>query len=221
MKQHPQRPDIAARIGDPAAQDFGSHVRRSAGELGRLCLCRLEHRGVVWIGGAARGDAKVHELHVACRSDDDIGRFDVAMDDAVLMRMVEGVRQLGAPARGRFRIETIRGEPMRQLDSRHELHHDERVAIELADVVDGADVGMAQFRDGPGFAQKAIACRRRPRRILPEDFDRDLASKPRVTRAIHDAHTARAERFHDFVMTESACSHVWQAVILAPVTAKT
>ena len=153
-------------------------------------------------------------------SDDDIGRFHVAMDDAVLMRVVERIRELGAPAHGRFRIEAMRGEPVRQLDSRHELHHDERVASELADVVDGADVGMAQFRDGPGFAQKPIACRRRPRRILPEYFDGDLAAEPRVAREIDDAHTARAERFHDFVVTESACSHVRQAVILAPVAAK-
>ena len=137
------------------------------------------------------------------------------MDDAVLMRMVEGIGKLGAPARGRFRIETMRGEPVRQLDTRHELHHDERVAVELADVVDGADVGMAQFRDGPRFTQKAIPCRRCPRRILPEHLDSDLAPKPRVARAIDDAHAARAERFHDFVMTESACSHVRQGVILA------
>ena len=133
----------------------------------------------------------------------------------MLMRVLEGIGELDAPMRGRFRIETSRGEPVRQLDSRHELHHDERVAVELADVVDGADVGMAQFRDRPGFAPKAIPCCGRPRRILPEHLDSDLAPKPVIARAIDDAHAARAERFHNLVMTEGARGHVGEAVILA------
>ena len=93
----------------------------------------------------------------------------------MLMRVLEGVGEQDGPSRGCFRIETLRGESMRQLDSRHEFHHDERVTVKLGDVVNGADVGMAQFRDCPGFAQKAVACGRRPGGILPEHLDSDLA----------------------------------------------
>jgi hypothetical protein len=79
------------------------------------------------------------------------------VNDAVLMRVFEGIRELGTPSLHGLRVETVRRDPVCQLSAWHQLHHDERLAIAFADVVDGADVRVTQLRDCPGLTHQAIA----------------------------------------------------------------
>ena len=64
---------------------------------------------------------------------------------------------------------------------------------------------MIQRREHLGFALEP----REPIGIahegLGQHLDRDIAIQPRIARAIHLAHTARAEQRQDFICAETSC----------------
>ena len=68
--------------------------------------------------------------------------------------------------------------------------------------VDRTDVGVVQRRQQPGLtleARHAVGVGREPRR---QNFDRDLAAKLRVARAIDLAHATGAQQGHNFIGTD-------------------
>ncbi len=74
------------------------------------------------------------------------------MDDALPVRRREGVRDL---RRHRQRLRPAAAallQPLGERLAREVLHHEEGRAVVLADVVQGADVWVAQAGDGPGLA---------------------------------------------------------------------
>ena len=87
--------------------------------------------------------------------------------------------------------------------TRDVFHDDEGDAALFADVMDRADVRMAELRDGLRLTLEA----RPPRGVVHhggrQHLDRDVAVEPRIVRPVDLAHPARAEQAHDFVGAES------------------
>jgi hypothetical protein len=74
-----------------------------------------------------------------------------------------------------------------------QFHDDERVAVVLVDVVDGADVRMIQRGCGPRFPAKALQCMRIGADLLGEELHGHQARQLGVRRFEHDAHAAAAQ----------------------------
>ena len=75
-----------------------------------------------------------------------------------------------------------------------EMRHDQVVrAIDAADVVDAADVGMVQGRDGASLALEAGPHIGIASDVARQDLDRDRAIEPRVAGPVDLAHAARAD----------------------------
>ncbi len=87
------------------------------------------------------GKTEIEDLDATARSDEDVRRLDVAMDDAGGMRGVQRVGNLDPCAEPRIYTERAGGEPILQRRTLQVLHDDERKPVLLADVMDGADVG--------------------------------------------------------------------------------
>ena len=87
--------------------------------------------------------------------------------------------------------------------SLEQLHDEKRHAVDLADVVNGADVRVGYPGDRPRFTLKSLQlqARRTPRRR--EDLDRDGAIELRVASAIDLAHASGADWRQDFVTANS------------------
>ena len=111
-------------------------------------------------------EAEVEHLHAAVAGDHDVGRLDVAVDDAARVR--------GARARRRFctrnssafahRQRPVREQPVERR-AIHQLHRDERDAVVFVDLVDRDDVGMVERGGGTAPpARTGVAVRRRPSR---------------------------------------------------------
>ena len=92
IKQHAQRVDVASGVDIRAAVGglFGGHIERRADHLGKAgeegFLGQLLPQGL--------GDAEVDDLDDGGRvelSDHDVGGFQVAMDDALLVGVLDGV----------------------------------------------------------------------------------------------------------------------------------
>ena len=82
------------------------------------------------------------------------------------------------------------------------LHYQKINAILVADVVERANVGMVQRRNGSSLAVKALPGFRILRKMRRKNLDGDGAVEASVERAIDLAHAARAQRRLNFVRTE-------------------
>src|ERR1051326_9450085 len=89
----------------------------------------------------------------------------------------------------------------------YQFHDDVEFAVSLADIVDGADVGMREGRGGAGFMEQTLAGRRVEPRIFLDDFDSHLAVKHFVVGAIDNAHTTFADLGDDAAMAENLADH--------------
>src|SRR5450432_3567838 len=88
------------------------------------------------------------------------------------------------------------------------LHHDEEMPLVLADLVNGADVGMVQGRCGASLAAKTLESLRILRSILGKKFQSDEPAQQRVLGFVDHAHAAAAEEFNDPVVGDGLAYHV-------------
>src|SRR4030095_11559038 len=122
----------------------------------------------------------------------DIGWFQIAMNDAFLVRGIEricdlardGQRALGPDASGlNDRVEGLAG---------YQLHDERRDLRELFEAVHLRDVGMVERREQTRFALEPRAALRTAGECARQDLDRDVAPELGVPRAIDLAHSAGA-----------------------------
>ena len=212
-----EREQVGARIDRLALELFGRHVGKGAENLS----VRGDRRGSRGIGRRDRRavqhlrEAEVEQLGVrraglarARSRQHHVPRFEVAMNHARAVRRIErggNLHRAGQRLRDLHRaLREARGQGV----SGEELHDEvldsrprTRGSILAPDVIQGADVGVRQRRNRPGFALESAA----PFGILGyvggHDLDRDLAIEPRVARSIDFAHAAGADRREDFVGT--------------------
>ena len=150
VEQNAQRVNVTARVNiQPAHLGlFRTHVGRCADKLLEGGKERLI--GQSSLGGF--GDAKVNDLgyrHAVVQGDEDIRGFDVAMDDALLVSMLDGVadldEQLDPVVGGKLVLVAILGD----LDAPHQFHDKIRPArLRRAGVKDSGDVGMIHEGEG-------------------------------------------------------------------------
>ena len=115
------------------------------------------------------------------------------MRDALPMRLVERVGDLD---RNLQRL-VERQRPFLEARGQRlavEMRHDQVVrAIDAADVVDAADVGMVQGRDGASLALEAGSQIGIASDLTRQDLDRDRPIEARVACSVDLAHPARAD----------------------------
>ena len=171
VENQAEAPDVGAVIHGLAAGLLRRHV---GGCSHHDTLPRAGNRGHVRLrcGRPALGEAEIEHFHAIARGDEDVGGFDVAVDDARAMRGVQRVGNLDAHVEQRVQAQRTRGEPILQRRPLQILHHDERSPVLLADVVDRADVWMVERRCGPGFALKAAQRLGITRQIFGDELER-------------------------------------------------
>jgi hypothetical protein len=147
-------------------------------------------------------ESEIEHLDLPVGADLHIGRFQIAVDDALLVR---GFERVGDLARDRDRIGHRNRpalKPHRQVFSRGQLHGQEtnravRCARRLLEREQRRDVRVRQRGEQPGLplqTGEAVRVRGEHRR---EHFESDLPAEPAILRAIHFAHSASGQQRHD------------------------
>ena len=142
--------------------------------------------------------AEVEDLDSPVRGHEQVLGLQIAVDDALVVRGGEAIRDLRPQSGASLRIGSGAAIQARaQRLAFEQLHDGERDAVLLSELVDGEDVGMREGRDRLGFALEA-----RPRRSVRgepgwQNLDRDLPPEPGVGRPVHLAHPAGTERRDD------------------------
>ena len=168
----------------------------------------LGHGGSSTVGDPSAGSdhfgqSKIQNLGVTALGDEEIRRLDVAMNDAVGVRGIEGVGDfdgrepeqssisIGRPAMRCFSV----------TPSRNSMAMKAWPSL-LADVVNGADVGMVESGGGLGFALEAAESLRVSGDLVGQELQGDEAAELNVLGLVDDTHAAAAEFLDDAVVRD-------------------
>jgi hypothetical protein len=144
---------------------------------------------------------------VAALGHEDVGRFDVAMDDAGSMSRVQRVRDVDAERQDDLNLQWTPCDPVLQRQSVQKLHGDEGLAVLVVNFVDGADVRMIQCRSSLGFALKAGEGLRIFGYVVGQELEGNKAVELDVLSFVHHTHAAAAEFLDDAVVRDSLADH--------------
>src|SRR6516165_9096665 len=106
-----------------------------------LCRERISIPGHAFFQ-ASLGETKVENLSLCMFRDENVGGFDVAMDDAFGVCCVEPFCNLDGHVQKTFDSHRSTRDTALQRHSVKKLHHDECLPVHFADVVNGADIRM-------------------------------------------------------------------------------
>src|SRR5262249_9408318 len=161
------------------------------------------------------GQPEIQDLGVISLGDEDVGWLDIAMDDALGMRGVEGVGNLKRKREQSFVIEPGAATDIFERRALQKLHGDESLPLLFADVVDGADVGVIQRRCGPGFALKTRQGLRIKAELGREKLKGYGALQACIHRLVDNTHPPVADFFDDLVMRNRLVNHSSRATVRA------
>ena len=186
----------------------GFQLRGGAARLfGRDVAGRAENRQRArQIAGGVEpfGQAEIADERFAMAVEQDVSRFEIAMEDAFAMRVLHGPRDLGDERDALPRLVPQRGTDLLQTSARREFHAEERKAVfALAHFVDRQNVRMIEARGGLRFAPEArqgfagVG-------VIPQDpLHGDDAAGMALARAIDHAHAAAPNFLQDLIIAES------------------
>jgi hypothetical protein len=145
-----ERVDIAATIGRVGftLSLLGRHVGRRAHDLAVQCDGHF--------ADFAAGKAEVHEVGLALTVDHDVRWLKVAMDDALLVGVMQRVGDFGAHFGGFAARKALASEPVAQIHAADEIADDVYTISIAANFVNADDARMLQLGSGPCFAKEFL-----------------------------------------------------------------
>ncbi len=167
-------------------------------------LCIHQRRG---LERHRSGQAEIHNLGMAALGYEDVCRLDVAMNNALRMGGIEGVRDIESDLQKAMQLHRLAADEMFQGDAIQKLHDDEGLIVIVVNLMDGADVGMVQGRSCARLAAKARQGQRIVSDLGRQKLDGHEASQLEVLGLIDHAHAAAAEFFHNAVVGNGLVDH--------------
>jgi hypothetical protein len=162
------------------------------------------HRGI------ELGQAKVNDAHVALGIELQVGRFDVAVNDANGMGGSQPFGGLGAnPTHFSAGKRPLFPEALGDGFAPHIFHHEIGQPVGFPDFVQGGDVGMVEARYHPRFPQKTLAGFRLIGIAGFEHLDGDLAPQFGIAGQKHLSHTAAAKPLDDLETSQVGRHRRW------------
>jgi hypothetical protein len=155
----------------------------------------LEGEGAVCFVGAfdGFGEAEVEDFDLAVGGEEDVGGFEVSMDDALVVGGFEGFGDLeGDVGYFGWREGAVEGLAIDEF-------HDDGVLFEAED---GGDIGVVDGGEGLGFALEAGEVFGIEGEGFGEDLDGDFAIEFTVAGFVDFAHAAGAYLGQDFVVAD-------------------
>ena len=169
--------------------------------------------------GLAEGprDPEVGDLDPAVAPHEDVGRLDVAVDDAADVRRVEGLRDLGGHAGGLARRERpVLAQDRGEVLAVDQLHDDVRARAVLAEVEHRHDARVAERRRRPGLVAEPAEEVGVLAELGAEELDGDVAIQLGVAGAVDRRHPALAEELDQAVAAAEDAPDLGHGVLSLP-----
>ena len=187
VRDDTERVEVAARVGGLAADLLGREVLHGAGHSARL------RRAPVGVGAS---EPEVGHLHHALGRHEDVLGLDVAVHDALRVRVAEREQGLPHDLAGLRGLEgAVEVQQVADAPAPHVLHDHVIDAVDRAPVVYRDDVGVGEPGGRPRLTAEPVDERLVARERAVQHLDRDLAGEHGVAREEDLAHAARGDAF--------------------------
>ena len=148
------------------------------------------------------GHAEVGDLHAPGGINEDVLRLDVAVEDALAVRVFQGRADGGDDVQRLARSHRGGVHGLTEIHAVHVFHEQPVVVAAHAEVEDADDVGMAELCQRSAFAGEALGKRRVRSQLPREDFQCGHSIQMRLAHFIHAPHAARADELEDLELRE-------------------
>ena len=161
------------------------------------------------------GKAEIQYLDLTSpRYQKEVRRLDVSVKDPSRVRSSQSFGNLGAELRHLLGGHGLRIDPVLERLPFEKLHHHEAPSFVLPDVVEGADVRMAERRRGTRLPLEPLDGLGIARKFLGKKLDRHLTSKPRVLGPVDDSLSTAPEPLPYHIVGDSLAEHFSRAASL-------
>ena len=204
-----ERPDICPLVERPATRLLGAHIGRST-ENHTVRMSHLDRHGRHMRSDVRRRvsdrlrQSEVEHFHGAVLAHLDVGRLEIAMDDALLVGGFEGLGDLSCDGQGIVDgdrpVHHAIGE-RRPLD---QLHDERQHAASLLEPVKAGDILMIQGREDLCLSTKASEPIRIRRKGIGQHLEGIVSIERDVVCAPDPAHPAFTNQGGESVLTEES-----------------
>jgi hypothetical protein len=125
-----------------------------------------------------------------------------------IRRDVEGISDLDGEREQRVDVHRPVADQVLERGAVEKLHHDERLAFVLPDLVDGADIGMVQSGSSTGFPAESFEGLRILGYVLRQKLQSDKATQFGVFSLIDHTHPTTAQLLDDAVVRNRLADHL-------------
>ena len=129
------------------------------------------------------------------------------MNDSLGVAGRQRIRHLDADVEDLIHLHRLALQPVLQAHPFQLLHDDEGMAVEVFDVVDGANAGMVQLRSGASFQHEAVQGLGVVEQAVGNELQGDVAAQAGVDRVVDHAHAATTELTDDAVVRNGLADH--------------
>ena len=196
-----ERPDIRALVDVLTARLFRAHVCRGADDDAESCAVPGDRGNRRCRGGCERADRfgqpEVEDLDGPLGCDLDVGRFQITMDDAAIVRRLERLGDLASSRDDLVDRQRTGRQALRERRPLDQFEHERGDVAAFLDAVDRADVRVIQRGERSRLLLEPRAAVRVVRDRIGQHLDRDRTSQPGIVRAINLSHPAGAEQALD------------------------
>ncbi len=145
-------------------------------------------------------ETEVGDAHPAVAVDHDVGRLEISVQHALVMSGRETRAQLPRDFVRLGRREVADPpQQRRQILAIHELHGQELLTLDFADIVNAAHVGVRHVTRVPHLGVKPFEQARRLRESSRQELERHRLSEPQVIGPEDLAHSATTEQSDDAI----------------------
>jgi hypothetical protein len=190
-QHHPQRIHIAAPIQRQPVGLLRRHIRR-----------RADDHAAGQLAAQHAGDAEVAQVGVAVFIQHDVAGLQIAVDDALLVRVIQRQRHLTQRLFQLIHLGLAAPDELLQAAPGQIAHDDIGQALVLAVIVDGQDVGMFQVGDDIHLALETFVKAGVVQQMTRQHFDGNRAVHRLLAGAVHRRHAAPPDLVEDFVLSQ-------------------
>ena len=124
---------------------------------------------------------------------EDIGRFDVAVNDPLGVGGIQALRNLDRQVQDLVGGERLAEDALLQRFPLQELHRNEVLPLVLIDLMDGADIRVVEGRSSLRFPLESFNCMTVLGYCLGEELQGDKAAQGSVLGFVDDTHPSAAQ----------------------------